>query len=138
MKGQLILADRAEERAGKLDVQGGGWNQVVANTHVNMALGIILGLGRDEVDQPQKVTLGLLKEDGEPVLDASSQPFTIEGSMNIGAKDDASSDEVALFNAVIGIRVPPHKLPVGRYEWELSVEGELLDSAPFNSIEGTP
>jgi hypothetical protein len=138
LKGQIILSDFAEEHDGKLYVMGGGWNRISARAPANMSLAILLYLDRSELNQSHKMAVALLKGTGDQVLDTSSQPFRIEGQIQLGPRPEIDPAEASIFTAPIGIRVPTQKLEVGHYVWELRVEDQLLDTATFDAIEGAP
>ncbi len=133
MKARLILCDFAEEHNGKLYLMGGGWGRIQAGPPIQVALALILNLNREELDQPHKLAVSLVKESGDPALDAASQPIRIEGTFESGPKP--SKDSGTVFNAPVAIKVPPLALGLGRYRWELRVDDDLRDVAEFDAME---
>lgn len=136
MKGRLILSDYAEEHGGKLYIMGAGWSRIQAGIPTAMGLGIIIMIDWDEIHTALKIRARLLTSSGEPVLDSSSQPLAIEGTIEAGPKP--GTEKGAPLNASVAVRIVTMPLSPGRYMWELSGEPGVLDQVEFEAIEGVP
>lgn len=135
-----LLADSAQAIGGKLFLLGGGWN--VAGTPVIGALAGILELDWNEVNQPKRVRIELLTEDGHAVRVATptgEREVVLEGDVEVGRPPGTRAG--TLFNLPIAINFGPLPIPPGgQYVWRFSIDGQTRDEwrLPFTTRSSTP
>lgn len=131
----LLLCDGAnsDTATGKLNMLGAGWTSTSGPPTAPHALAAMIRVPWDRTNQPLRLTVDLLTEDGKPV-----QVETPEGTQTMlhfecdveagrppGTK--AGSDVPISF----ALQVTPLLLPKGRYEYQLRVAEQTV-SEPFD------
>jgi hypothetical protein len=140
MKTTLLLCDHAQEVNGKLYVLGGGWS-IYRGSPVTMALAVKISVPWDAANVPHAFSARLVTEDGgDPPLVgpdgvAAPAPINFEGRFEAGRPPGLppGSDLDAPFTVnLAGLPLPP-----GRYEWQVAIDGELVDRVAFTVMAGT-
>lgn len=82
----LVLADMATVAEGKLYIHGAGWDSLFAGsfpvTHPVMGIAIRLRIPWTDTNQPHRLELDAVNEDGQSILPAPPGP--IQGTINVG------------------------------------------------------
>ena len=131
-----LLADHAQALNGKLYLMGGGWN-LTGPGHVTMALAGVLELEWDEANQPRRLRIELLTEDGQPVAvptPTGDRPLEIEVNVEVGRP--AGARPGTPFNVPVAINIGPMPIPPGgRYVWRFAIDGQTRDDwrLPFST-----
>ena len=124
----LILADAAQVAEGKLNVLGGGWNEIGPQPTPFAVAGII-EVPWNLANQPHTFRLELIDLDGNPVLvptPTGSEPFALEGGFEVGRPPGTPPGTSLPFS--LAMNVGPVPLPVdSRFEWRLLVDGECAE-----------
>jgi hypothetical protein len=120
----MLLADHAVVADGKLYINGGGWS--VTSPGSSSAIAIKLDVPWDRTNQPLRLRLRLLGQDGEPVTvpgPEGAQPVEIVGEAEVGRP--AGLAHGADIDFPLAFQIGPLPLRPGqRYEWVLDVDGE--------------
>ncbi len=135
MRTTLLLCDYAQEVGGKLYILGGGWS-MYRGSPVTMGLAVKIAVPWDEANIPHDFSAKLVTEDGgDPVLPraeggAAPTPLEFQGRFETGRPPGIppGSDLDAPF--VVNLAGLP--LAVGRYEWQVLIDGELVDRVSFS------
>ena len=130
----MLLCDYAEEVGGKLYIMGGGWSRLFTpNVPTNVSLAVKISIPWDEADRPHDIVMRLRKDDeAETLKTDDGQAIQITGRVEAaGAAHPPESRlgshlDVPLTPAFQGLSLEP-----GDYVWELLVDGNVLESAPF-------
>jgi hypothetical protein len=138
MKTTLLLCDHAQEVAGKLYVLGGGWS-IYRGTPVTMALAVKIAVPWDAANLPHDFSARLVTEDGgDPVLMqpdgvATATPIEFQGRFEAGrpAGVPPGSD----LDAPFAVNIAGLPLGVGRYEWRVAIDGDLVDRVAFTVMQ---
>jgi len=131
----LLLCDYAQEVGGKLYILGGGWS-MYRGSPVTMGLAVKIAVPWDEANITHDFSAKLVTEDGgDPVLPraeggAAPTPLEFQGRFETGRPPGIppGSDLDAPF--VVNIAGLP--LAVGRYEWQVLIDQELVDRVSFS------
>jgi len=131
----LLLCDYAQEVGSKLYILGGGWS-MYRGSPVTMGLAVKIAVPWDEANIPHDFSAKLVTEDGgDPVLPraeggAAPTPLEFQGRFETGRPPGIppGSDLDAPF--VVNLAGLP--LPVGRYEWQVLIDRELVDRVSFS------
>lgn len=132
-----MICDAAEVSDGKLFVLGGGWNLVVANKPVNIALAIMVAVPWDRANQRFRLDVKLMTDDGEPFMtgeEGEEQEVAVNGEMEVGRP--AGLKAGINLNAPIAPKFSALVLPPGGYRWEVFLDNEPVANAPFRAING--
>jgi len=134
VKTTLLLCDHAQEVAGKLYVLGGGWS-IYRGSPVTMALAVKISVPWDAANIPHAFSARLVTEDGadtaltgpegEPVV----TPIQFEGQFEAGRP--AGVPPGIELDAPFAVNIAGLPLPVGRYEWTVAIDGDLVDRVAF-------
>ena len=132
----MLLCDAATEAGGKLYILGGGWSQVAAaDTPLNLALAIKLGVPWDETPGAHSFKLALMNLDGELVENPDGDGIQAVGQMDVarpeGVKQGTDID------VPIAITFNGLRLSAGGYRWELEIDDEPAARIPF-TVFATP
>lgn len=135
MRTTLLLCDYAQEVGGKLYILGGGWS-MYRGSPVTMGLAVKIAVPWDEANITHDFSAKLVTEDGgDPVLPraeggAAPTPLEFQGRFETGRPPGIppGSDLDAPF--VVNIAGLP--LAVGRYEWQVLIDQELVDRVSFS------
>jgi len=131
-----LLADNAQAVGGKLYLLGGGWN-VCGPGPLTAALAGIVELDWDEANQPRRVRIVLLTEDGQPVrvpTATGDREVVLEGNVEVG-RPPGTRPGIS-FNVPIAINFGPLPIPPGgRFVWQFWVDGQTRDDwrLPFST-----
>jgi len=124
MKVTMLLADSAQEIAGKLYILGGGWSITMPGTP--SAIAMKFEVPWDQANQRHQILLELVTSDGEPVLVSTPEgeqvPLRIEGVLEVGRP--AGLKPGTPIDAAMAMNLGPLPLEADRrYQWRLSVDG---------------
>jgi hypothetical protein len=133
VKTTLLLCDHAQEVAGKLYVLGGGWS-IYRGSPVTMALAVKIGVPWDAANIPHDFSARLVTEDGaDPVLatdqGAVATPIEFQGRFEAGRPPGVAPGSD--LDAPFAVNISGLPLPPGRYEWQVSIDEELVDRVAF-------
>jgi hypothetical protein len=136
VKTTLLLCDHAQEVAGKLYVLGGGWS-IYRGSPVTMALAVKIAVPWDAANIPHDFSARLLTEDGtDPVLatggagDPTATPIEFQGRFEAGRPPGLAPGSD--LDAPFAVNISGLPLPPGRYEWQVSIDAELVDRVAFS------
>lgn len=134
MKVTMLLADYAVVADGKLTVVGGGWS-LTGPAPQPFGIAILVHVPWDQANRRHTMRLELLDADGSPVLghqdgDVEGEPqpivFLDELGFEVGRPPGLKPGTPLEF--MIAMNSAPLALePGGRYEWRLSIDGEMRD-----------
>ena len=135
MKATVLLCDHAQEVAGKLYVLGGGWS-IFRGSPATMALAIKIDVPWDEANVSHEVVARLLTEDGgDPLLPIPQgdglAPQRIEFQGRFEAGRPPGLVPGSELDAPLAINIAGLPLAAGRYEWQVTIDGELANRVPF-------
>ena len=139
-----MLADHAQALFGKLYLMGGGWN-VIGPDPSSMALAGIIELDWNEANEPKRMRIELLTEDGQSVpvqTPVGERPVQIETTVEVGRPP--GTPRGVSFNIPLAINLGPLPIPPGhRYVWRFSIDGESREEwrLPFSirpAVAGEP
>lgn len=132
----FVLCDFAEVLNGKLYIMGGGFNQVAAGSPFSVGLAILWNVPWDQTNQPHKIVIALLTEDGEPVLAPDGNPIRVDGGMEVGRPPGTKrGDPIA---APLAVRTPPIAFAAGGYRWELIINDDIVAVASLRAVQVGP
>jgi hypothetical protein len=133
----MILCDFAQEVGGKLYILGGGWSKLYdLGAPMSMALAIKLWVPWNSANQPIALLIELRGEDGESVLNDLGEPIKVTGQFEVGRPPglrQGSALDSAVAIPIVGLR-----LKRGGYRWELSIQGQLLETYAFEVVGPPP
>ncbi len=117
----LILSDFAVVAEGKLTVVGGGWN-FTGPDPCPSALGVKIDVPWGETHVRYNFSLVLKDGDGKPFRAPDGNQVQIGGEFETGRP--AGHPVGTPITVPLAINVPPLPLTAGRYEWELTINGQ--------------
>jgi hypothetical protein len=127
----MLLCDYAEEIGGKLYIMGGGWSRLLRRAPVMMSVAVKLLVPWDEADATHKVSLSLVKEDGEAVM-TEDRPVQLTGEVSVtrapGLRQGTPID------LPFALRFETLALEPGWYEWQLSVDDSFVTRSSFEVL----
>ena len=132
----LILCDWAEVINGKLYMMGAGWSRIAANVPANLAVALIWKIPWTHANEPQRIELVLLTEDGTPVVDSGGKDVALKGQVEAGRPPGLKFGSPLDAPLVFGVRNLP--LSPGRYRFELKINDSLSAGVTFDAVGGTP
>lgn len=134
MDATVLLADYAEAINGKLYIQGGGWDRYPASTGpVTCALAIMFRFRWDETNQPRKVVIRLMDQDGKVVEPQAGVPVEIEAMVEVGRPPGVPAGTE--LTAPIAVKLAGLPLEIGRYVFTIEVDGDPLgNGVTFNVV----
>lgn len=107
---------------------GGGWN-VTGPGPTGFALAGIVELEWHEANQPRRLRIELLTDDGRPVevpTPIGQLPVVIEANVEVGRPPGVPQG--TSFNVPLAINVGPMPIPPGaRFVWRFTIDGESRD-----------
>ena len=134
MKTTVLLCDHAQEVGGKLYILGGGWSQYHGSP-VTMTLAVKIAVPWDAANMQHAFTAKLVTEDGgDPVLpqaEGGAAPFPIEFQGQFEAGRPPGLAPGSNLDAPFVVNVAGLPLAEGRYEWQVMIDGELVDRVAF-------
>lgn len=134
MRGLILICDFAEVLNGKLYIMGGGWSRFAltpGRPFVDVSVAAKIYFPWTSANKPVQMEIALFTEDGGRVTH-DGQPIQVSGAVEVGRPPGLpNGTEIDLpitwkFNAL--------PLAVGRYEWQLIVDGQRLESAVFDVV----
>jgi hypothetical protein len=135
----LILCDFAEIINGKLYMQGGGIDRVVADAPVQFCLALLLPIGWNETNRQHEIEISLETEDGQPFPPMVDDDGTM-GGLRFGGKLEVGrppgSKAGTTFIARLAVRLPVIGFPEGGYVWKLDVNGVETERMPLVAVKG--
>jgi len=130
----VVLCDYAENVNGKLYIQGAGWSRLAADVPFPMAIAVFWRIPWGQSNQPHRIVLALMTEDGTPFLDPEGKPVRAEGSMEVGRPPGLKAG--TSLDAPLAVRLPPLAFPAGGYRVEFHVNDSLEATASFQAHGG--
>lgn len=132
----MLLADAAQVADGKLNLLGGGWN--VTRGQAPSALALLIEVSWDETNRRHRLEIALVDSDGAAVLVPNpfqqQQPLVIPADFEVGRPAGLAAG--ASVNQPLAVNLGPLPLKPGtRYEWRCTVNGEVLASQAFSTVE---
>lgn len=125
----LLLSDHAEAINGKLYVHGGGWNIVTSGGEpFSLGLAILIAVPWDRTNERLNVEADLLTPDGQAV-EIEGHRIAVSAGFEVGRPDDLAPGSP--INTPLAFNISGLPLPVGRYEWKLSINGEPMAHRTF-------
>jgi len=138
VKTTLLLCDHVQEVAGKLYVLGGGWS-IYRGSPVTMGLAVKISVPWDAANIPHEFTARLVTEDGLdpalPQVEGGMSPARIEFSGRFESGRPAGLAPGSELDAPIAVNIGGIPLEPGRYEWQVSIDGAVVDRVPFTVVE---
>lgn len=124
MRVTIMLADSAQEVAGKLYVLGGGWS-ITGPQMPPSALVVKIDVPWDQANMAHHWRFELLDEDGEPVrVPDSPETIRVEGDFEVGRPPGLPPGTP--IDVPLAINLGPLPLEPGRrYVWQFSIDGLL-------------
>jgi len=126
----LLLCDAADESNGKLYVLGGGWNTMVPDQPINMALALLIAVPWDQANRKFTVLATLMTADGQQVR-MEDQDVAATGQLEVGRP--VGMKPGSPLNVPFALRFNGIALPEGGYRWEVQIDGTLMATAPFRA-----
>jgi hypothetical protein len=131
----LLLCDYAQEVGGKLYILGGGWS-IYRGSPVTMGLAVKIAVPWDEANIPHDFAARLVTEDGgDPVLpkaEGGAEPMRLEFQGRFETGRPPGLPPGSELDAPFVVNIAGLPLPVGRYEWQVVIDGEPLDRVSFS------
>ena len=129
----MILADGAQVADGKLYVLGGGWTRLKPNTPAPQSLGIVVHIPFDMTNQPLKLEVNLLDDDGN-VVERGDPPQAVMagGEFEVGRPPGVKQGEPMNFPLVLNFN--GLSLEQGGYVWQCKVQDEPVARWPFRVV----
>ncbi len=113
---------------------GGGWS-IYRGSPVTMALAVKVLVPWDAANVPHDLSARLVTEDGEdpmlPGADGVPQPSRVEFQGRFEAGRPPGLAPGSDLDAPFAVNIAGLPLAFGRYEWHVSVDGELLERIAF-------
>jgi hypothetical protein len=139
VKTTVLLCDNAQEVAGKLYLLGGGWS-IYRGSPLTMGLAVKIAVPWDAANIPHQFTARLVTEDGgDPVLtqpDGSEAATRIEFQGQFEAGRPPGVPPGSELDAPFAVNIAGLPLTVGRYEWQVLIDSELVNRVPFTVMAG--
>jgi len=127
----MLLADYAQVADGKLTVVGGGWS-ITGPEPVPFGIAILVHVPWDQANRRHVMRLELLDTDGAPVTietdEGVEEPVVFFDDVEFEVGRPAGVKPGTPLELPLTINSGPLPLdPGGRYEWRLSIDGEVDD-----------
>jgi len=129
---RMLLCDAAQVQGGKLYILGGGWTRVLAIAPINFAIAIQFAVPWHLANKQMALRIDLLDSDGKPFIGPDGKAVQVLGHMEVGRPPglkQGSTLDNALAVGLTGMTIPP-----GSYRWDLYVDKDLVESAPFEVL----
>jgi hypothetical protein len=124
VKATLLLCDSAQAVGGKLYILGGGWS-IAGPGPITMGLAIKIEVPWDQANQPHKLQIELVDDDGQAVIlptPEGEKPIGIEADFEVGRPPGLTPGTP--LDSVLAINMQSLPIPAGRrYEWRMSIDG---------------
>ena len=140
VKATLLLADYAVVSDGKLTIVGGGWSQTGPEP-ASFGIGLLIQVPWDQANTRHAFAVELLDSDGAEVVletgEDEEQPVAFGGEFEVGRPPGLKPGTPLDFP--VAVNSTPLPLEPGRYEWRLTIDGELargLDAALHRARRG--
>src|SRR5437016_4008818 len=105
-----FLCDWAQEINGKLYVMGAGWNRLVANQPVTVAIAILVTVPWDQTNHPHAIRAALMTEDQESFYAPNGEPVQLEIQFEVGRPPGTrvgSAINAPFTMSFAGLPIPP-------------------------------
>lgn len=124
-----LLCDHAQVADGKLFISGGGWSICGPGPFIS-ALALKIDVPWSHADQQHNLIFRLLDSDGNQVM-------ADQGAVEINSDFEVSRPTGLIPGATIdtplAINIGPMHLESGqRYQWQIEINGEILDNLIFS------
>jgi hypothetical protein len=133
MRATIALCDWAEVIQGKLYLQGGGWNKILANAQQQVAVAVLFRIEYLETNSPVHAVLALDDEDGGAVAPpGTTGPIKFDFNFEVGRPPGMRPGEtqtIPFAGKVGGLILPP-----GGFRWELDVNDHRQDAIEFRAV----
>ena len=130
MRATIVLCDWAESVNGKLYLQGGAWDRILANTSAAFAVVVVVRIDYNETNMRRHAVLALVDEDGQPF--PAESPVRYELDFEAGRPPGMQVGQIQTINfagKIIGLAFPP-----GGYRFQFDIEGHRQDDIPFQAV----
>ena len=128
----VVLCDYAEAVNGKLYVMGGGWNVAFSGGQpINAGLAILVVCPWDQTNRRHELRVELLTADGD-VVAVQGREVTFTAEFELGRPPGIKAG--TSLNAPFAWNLQGLALPVGDYEWKLSIDEEPVSSRAFQVL----
>lgn len=128
----MVLGDHADAANGKLYINGGGWNMLIANMPASMALGIIVSVPWDQTNVKHPITVELIDEDGGRVS-VNGQEIAQSGRFEAGRP--AGVPPGSAIDLPLAMTFLPFPLPAGGYSFVVSIDETEAARVSFRAVE---
>lgn len=125
-----MLSDWAESLNGKLYMQGGAWDRIMANTPASFAVSVVVRIEYNETNVSRHAVLALVDEDGRPF--PTETPVRFELDFEVGRPPGMQVGQVQTVNfagKIVGLVFPP-----GGYRFQFDVGAHRQDDVPFQAV----
>lgn len=127
----MLLADYVQVADGKLTVVGGGWS-LTGPAPTPFGIAILVHVPWDQANRRHVLRLELLDADGQPVLvpaeDGGEAPIVFFDDLEFEVGRPAGIKPGTPLEMPLAVNSGPLPLaPGARYEWRLSIDGEVDD-----------
>jgi hypothetical protein len=129
MEVTCLLCDWAQEVNGKLYIQGAGWDRLVADQLVNVAVAVLVEVPWDQTNRRHTLRGYLRTQDGEAFLTPDDAPVELSLEFEVGRPPGMRHG--ASVHAPFTMTFAGLSLPVGGYSFGVEVNGEPKESLPF-------
>lgn len=129
MEVTILLCDYAESINGKLYITGGGWTQFRGAEPVNCSVAVSMSVPWTQANQRHSLSLELLQEDGQIVLDPDGQPMRVDGNFEVGRPPGSVPGDALTNTMAFGFQ--GLDLPSGGYKFSFSIDGTEMGAARF-------
>jgi hypothetical protein len=131
----MLLCDAAQESGGKLFILGGGWSLIGApRIPVPMSLAIKIAVPWDQANRPHHVEVGLLDDDGNPVVPAGA-PGAIRGEARFEVGRPPGTKPGTPIDAPLVLNFGFLALDSGGYVWVLKIDGDEQARSAFRVLK---
>lgn len=132
---QLILCDaaQADSGSGKVHMLGAGWS--VTSSPSSHAVALLIKVPWDRANERLSLALELRDADGQPVvltMPEGNAAVRAQGELEVGRP--AGIAPGSALDASFALNVPPLPLAPGRYEWHVTVAGQIFSA--FFTVRG--
>lgn len=130
MRATIILCDWAEAVGGKLYMQGGGWDRILADTPAMLAVAVVIRVEYNETNVRRHAVLSLVTQDGEPFPAENPLQFDLDFEAGRPPGMQVGQIQTLSFAGKIG----GVTLPAGGYRFQLDIDNFRSDDVPFQAV----
>jgi hypothetical protein len=128
----MVLCDHADVAGGKLYINGAGWNMLIAEMAVPMALGIIVSVPWDQTDVRHSISVELTDEDGQRVS-IHGEEILQSGHFETGRP--AGVPHGTPIDLPLSMRFVALPLPAGGYSFLVTINDVEEARVSFRAVE---